>query len=171
MSNKIGSNRSSRAARAAKPESRKAPSKPVASKPAAPSSTFEAQKPSQVQLNPQPAVVASALRFDAGNPEVQAFAQSKGWSRPGLKTTVFQADLVYTTDGWKTTHTAPIQYLQSGYQGFVLRDVAEGTPIEYAVHVHAGVSHDNFYSLDEKADFWANNGGQNYRGVAGSVLQ
>lgn len=170
MSNKIGSRRTHKAT----PRSAgAAPAHTKRTQPRAatwPSSSFASSKASTVELHPQQPVVASAIRFDASNPEVRAFAQSRGWAQPGLKTTVFQADLVYSTDGWKTTHTAPLQYLMNGQQGFILRDLPEGTPVEYAVHAQVGVSHDNFYSLDERADLWANNGGQNYRGASGSVV-
>lgn len=111
----------------------------------------------------------SAVRFDATNPDVQAFAQAQGWNQPGQRVAVVKADLVYTTDGWKTTKTAPLQYLYNNYQGFILRDVPKGAQIEYAIHAEVGVSHDGFYSLDQRADTWFNNGGQNYRGTTGDV--
>jgi hypothetical protein len=108
--------------------------------------------------------VASALRFDAGNAEVRHFADGKGWNRAGVKFTVSQADLVYTTDSWKTTRVATIQYLLSGYQGFILRDLAVGTEIEYAVHAEVAASTDGFRSYFDRDWMWANNGGHNYLG-------
>jgi hypothetical protein len=104
----------------------------------------------------------SALKFDAHHPDVQAFAKAQGWTLPGQKVGILRADLVFTTDGWKTTHSAPIQYLYNNSQGFILRDVPKGANIEYAIHAQVGVSHDGFYSYDESKDVWFNNGGGNY---------
>lgn len=111
----------------------------------------------------------SSLKFDASNPDVRAFAEAQGWNREGQKVGILKADLVYTTDGWKTTKTAPLQYLYDNERGFVLRDVPKGTPIEYAIHAEVGVSYDGFYSYDQRADTWFNNGGSNYRGTTGDV--
>jgi hypothetical protein len=113
--------------------------------------------------------VASSLRFDAHHPDVQAFANAQGWNLPGQKVNVVKADLVYTTDNWKTTHSVPIQYLFNNYQGFVLRDVPKGTQIQYAIHAQVGVSHDGFYSYDDVKDTWFNNHGWNYQSNTGDV--
>ena len=112
-------------------------------------------------------VNASALPFDSSHPEVRSAAQRLGWNRPGLKVSVPSADLVYTTDHWKTTRTAPIQYLYNYRQGFLLWGVPIGTTVEYAVHAKLAMSRDNFRSYDDRADVWINNGGygKNYLGV------
>ena len=126
-----------------------------------PAATPVAQS-SNIGWSSEPLPPASALKFDAHNPDVQAFAQSQGWTLPGQKVGILRADIVYTTDGWKTTHSAPIQYLYNNSQGFLLRDVPKGSKIEYAIHAEVGVSHDGFYSYDESKDVWFNNGGGNY---------
>ena len=108
-------------------------------------------------------LVASAVRFDSANKEVQVFAHAKGWDRTGSRITVSSGDLVYSADGWHTTKTATIQYLLSSNQGFLLRDVAVGTTIDYAVHAYICASYDSFRSCYDRGDMWANNGGRNYR--------
>lgn len=122
-----------------------------------------------------PATVAenSMVHFDESRPEIQAFAQQLGWDKPNsrislqlpnptLKDPATGSALIYTTDHWKTTRVSPLQYLIDNQKGFVLRDVAPGTDIEYAVHAFVGRSHDNFYSLDAKADTWVSDYGRNF---------
>lgn len=124
------------------------------------------QVPTMGPATPPP---SSALHFDANLPDVQTFAASKGWNLPGQKVGIIKADLVYTTDNWKTTKTAPLQYLYNNSQGFILRDVPPGTKVEYAVHAEVGVSHNGFYSYDDRADVWFNNNNQNYHASSGDV--
>ena len=72
------------------------------------------------------------------------------------------ADLVYTTNHWKKTRTAPLQFLYDNSRGFVLRGVRPGRPVEFAVHAQLGNSYNGFYSYDKRAETWINNGGRNY---------
>ena len=111
----------------------------------------------------QATTVASAVRFDATNKEVLAYAHTNGWDKTGSRIAVSSGDLVYTTDSWHTTKTATIQYLLSGNQGFLIRDLAAGTSVEYAVHAYVCASYDGFRSCYDRGDMWANNGGKNYR--------
>jgi hypothetical protein len=113
--------------------------------------------------------VASALHFDATVAEVQAFALGRGWTQPGTRLAVYQGELVYSADGWRSTHTAALRYLTRTEQGFVLDDLDPGTAIAYAVHVFLGASTDGFYSFFDKAEVWINNGGKNLAGVTGTV--
>jgi hypothetical protein len=109
--------------------------------------------------------VPSALHFDSTTAEVQAFAQGRGWSKPGTRVTLYQAELVYSADGWQSTHSAPLTYLTRTQQGFVLEDLSPGTAIAFAVHAFLGASNDGFYSFFDKAELWFNNGGQNLTGA------
>jgi hypothetical protein len=112
-------------------------------------------------------VSGSVIHFDASNPEVEKFADAKGWNAPGEKVALTQGDAIYSTDNWQTTKSAPLQYLQDDTQGAVLQDVSPGTPVSYAVHANVGMSQDGFQTFSDKADTWFNNGGWNYEGVTG----
>src|SRR4051812_34155554 len=92
-------------------------------------------------------------------PEVQAAAQSHGWSAVAAETD----EVRFTTDGWKTTHVvkAGDQPPPLAADGRIfLPDVQQGTEVEFAlkvgIHPVAG---------GMRAEIWLNNGGQNYRQV------
>ena len=107
----------------------------------------------------------SALRFDTTTAEVQALAQQRGWNTPGTGISIYQGELVYSADGWRSTHTAPLSYLSKTAAGFVLDTLAPGTEITFAVHAFLGASNDGFYSHFDKVETWFNNGGKNLTGV------
>lgn len=111
----------------------------------------------------------SALLFDEAHPEVQAFARARGWEKPGRRVAVYQAELVYSADGWKSTHAAPLRYLARQQQGFLLPELEPGAAITFAVHAFLGASDDGFYSFAEKAETWVNNGGKNHAATTASV--
>lgn len=156
-----------------------APGAPAKSAPVAPvaklqntaSSSFQAgvaQPSAPIAVNGGTSVpAASSVKFDTNNPELEAFAASKGWNNANTQVGITSADLVYTTDDWKTTRSVPLQYLFNNDRGFLLRDVPPGTNVEYAIHAQVYSSHDHFRSADERADVWLNNGGQNYHAVSG----
>lgn len=111
--------------------------------------------------------VSSVVRFDMNRAEVRAWIHELGWNRAGYQVTLLNARtyLHYTTDGWKTSTDVPLQYLRDHQQGFLLRNVAPGTAIEYAVHAHAGRSTNGFRSYDAQAEKWLNSWGQNFKGT------
>ena len=111
----------------------------------------------------------SALPFDASFAEVQAFALGRGWTTPPMRLALYQGELVYSADGWRTTHAATLQYLTQATQGFLLASLEPGTPISFAVHAFLGASTDGFYSFVDKAETWINNGGKNHAGVTVDV--
>lgn len=111
----------------------------------------------------------SALHFDERAPGVRTLVQDLGWdagtkARAGLLTDATYAK--YTTDGWKSSAIAPLQYLRDGYQGFLLRGVAPGTPVEFAVQAKVGLTHNNFYSLDQTVTRWLTTWGNNLKALA-----
>jgi hypothetical protein len=102
----------------------------------------------------------SAVRLDATWPEAEAAARARGLARPGHTLQVAKAELIYTTDGWRTTKRAGLQTLDDRSQGFLLAEVQPGTPVEYAVHAELQAD------ASTRAEVWLNNGGANYRGTA-----
>jgi hypothetical protein len=107
----------------------------------------------------------SVVGFPDGHPEVTAYAKARGWDQqPGHRVDVYDADLVFTTDNWKTTKTAKLQHLLDGSRGFLLQDVPPGSKIEYAIHAHLALTYNNHRFTAERGDTWLNNGGSNYTG-------
>ncbi|HEY9721618.1 MAG TPA: hypothetical protein V6D47_06370 [Oscillatoriaceae cyanobacterium] len=110
---------------------------------------------------------SSVIHFDASNPRVQSLLEKLGLKRSGEEATL-SGEGTYahiSTDGWKTTQDVPLQYLHDNTQGFLLRDVAPGTPVQYAVHADLATSYNHFYSYDQKGEGWVNAWGDNFQGT------
>src|SRR5947199_381275 len=94
--------------------------------------------PASAVGKPGAAAPQSILHFDANPqvPEIQQFAQERGWSDKGWsQVSVFSQDLVYTTDNWKTT-----QVLHSSSEPSPLVNgrwfvpVPPGSNVQFALH-------------------------------------
>jgi len=112
------------------------------------------------------------LRFDAASsPEVQGFAAAKGWKTPGMSVNVYAADLVFSTDNWKTTQTAKLQYMRDNVtKGFVLPDVPAGSTVEYAIHAFVAQTYKNNQYTADRGELWLNNGGNNLKARAEDLV-
>lgn len=110
---------------------------------------------------------SSVIHFDVTNPRVQSLVEQLGLKRAGEDATLSSAGTYahLTTDGWKTAQDVPLQYLHDNTQGFLLRDVAPGTPVQYAVHADLMTSPDHFRSIDQKGEGWVNRWGDNFVGT------
>jgi hypothetical protein len=129
----------------------------------------EADATGTAQMDPagamKSALPLSAVRLDATWPEAEAAARARGLARPGHTLQVAKAELIYTTDGWRTTKRAGLQTLDDRSQGFLLAEVQPGTPVEYAVHAELQAAGEQTAEAG-RAEVWLNNGGANYRGTA-----
>ncbi len=116
--------------------------------------------------------VTSTVHFvvHAAMPEIQAYAQARGWLERGFHvlSTPWQ-ELHYTTDGWKSVKVlkstdVPCPVV-NGH--FFLPAVAPGTPVDFAIHVGVAchAPHDTAGARDV-GDVWLNNGGNNYQQVS-----
>lgn len=114
---------------------------------------------------------ASAIRFDVhpGLPEVQDYARRQGWLDKGwTQVTIPWQDLVYTTDGWKTTNTLKSSETPSLLSDgrFLIPGVPAGTEVEFAIHAGiASQAPSDTSGYRERGDLWLNNGGGNYRQI------
>lgn len=126
---------------------------------------------SLIKGTPGPASGRSLLPFDLGGAQQELAGKAADFLRglgldPGqVKVTIRQADLVYSTDGWKTTRTTT-WHPYDDWQGFRLPGVAPGTPVNFAIHAHTDMSVGSIPQyMHNPPDFWLNNGGWNYQGT------
>lgn len=116
--------------------------------------------------------VSSVVHFDENQAAVQKLIDELGMrqegTQVGLQTSGTYMHLKGADGNWSDI---PLQYLHDNRKGFVLRDVAPDTNLEYTVHAQLGQSHNQFYSLDRKADGELNTWGNNTFGKAEPNLQ
>lgn len=111
-----------------------------------------------------PAPVSSVVHFDRQSPLIDRLLAKLGWPRPGTRAAVLndQTYLRYSTDG-KNWQNQPLQYLRDNHQGFVLRGLPAGTPIQAAIQAEVGVTHNGFRSVDDTHVAWLTTWGDNLR--------
>ncbi len=122
-----------------------------------------------MRVAPATPAVSSTVHFvvHGAMPEIQAYAQSRGWFERGhhVLSTPWQ-ELHWTVDAWKTVHVLKSSDVPSPVVSghFVLPGVSAGTDIEFAIHVGVAchAPHDTAGARDV-GDVWLNNGGANYQ--------
>ena len=117
-------------------------------------------------------IPTSAIHFlvHPGLPELQGCAAEQGWTaRAWTELSVPWIELLYTTDGWKTSgvlHSTDVPCpIVNGF--FYLPRIPRGTEVEFALQVGLAcrAAHDSAGTRAETS-VWLNNGGQNYRQLA-----
>jgi hypothetical protein len=114
---------------------------------------------------------SSRIHFQvhSGMAELKRYAEERGWlSRGFSQLAIPWQELVYSTDGWRTTlhlkSTDVPSPVVDGY--FTLPDVAKGTPVEFAIRVGLSCrAPSDASSYRERGDLWLNNGGRNFTQV------